>query len=209
MAQLIRSNDLKKDTTEWLLKLDDDASIVDDINRSQAVTDTFHIDVTNINDYEAVAERLTTETAQKHRIIIRQDICHSDVLKQLKRVTHIEPDHSDFILTLGDVESPTVYDQLEVMQHNLKVRSRTYETVLVESYFKRNDAEDESASYQALKQENARLKSLVEAGMSENQSEKYVNLMEKYKQALTRLDHLRNSKLGKLQMKYWSLKRRR
>lgn len=209
MAQLIRSNDLKKDTTEWLLKLDDDASIVDDINRVQAVTDTFNIDVTYINDYEAVAQSLTTETVQKCRIIIRQDICNSDVLKQLKRVTHIEPDHSDFILTLGDVESPAVYDQLEVMQHNLKVRSRTYETVLVESYFKRNDAEDESASYQALKQENARLKSLVEAGMSESQSEKYVNLMEKYKQALTRLDHLRNSKLGKLQMKYWSLKRRR
>lgn len=51
-----------------------------------------------------------------------------------------------------------------------------------------------------------RYESKVQAGIREDEAAKYDELMNKYKETLKRLNNLRNSRLGKLQIKYWDLK---
>ncbi|ARQ06528.1 hypothetical protein [Macrococcoides canis] len=51
-----------------------------------------------------------------------------------------------------------------------------------------------------------RYESKVQAGIREDEAAKYNDLMNKYKDTLKRLNNLRNSRLGKLQIKYWDLK---
>ena len=50
------------------------------------------------------------------------------------------------------------------------------------------------------------LEKRISEGVFDSQNIKYNNLMEKYKDTLKRLENLRNSRLGKLQIKYWDLK---
>lgn len=51
-----------------------------------------------------------------------------------------------------------------------------------------------------------RYESKVQAGIREDEAAKYNDLMNKYKDTLKRLNNLRNSRLGRLQIKYWDLK---
>ncbi|STY75994.1 Uncharacterised protein [Macrococcoides caseolyticum] len=51
-----------------------------------------------------------------------------------------------------------------------------------------------------------RYESKVQAGIREDEAAKYNELMNKYKETLKRLNNLRNSRLGRIQIKYWDLK---
>ncbi|MGV2874586.1 hypothetical protein ROU88_01755 [Macrococcus capreoli] len=74
------------------------------------------------------------------------------------------------------------------------VKSMNEEVIKLQTQIKKKD------------QEMERLKKKINAGVFNDQNSNYNQLMEKYKDTLKRLENLRNSRLGKLQIKYWDLK---
>lgn len=96
-------------------------------------------------------------------------------------------------------------EKYKILNINVKQKNKSYELEIVESLLREYDKNNEIINQ--LQRENQQL----QAGrilVNDNDLEtRYLDLMEKYKQSLSRLEQLRSSKLGKVQVAYWNRKR--
>ena len=96
-------------------------------------------------------------------------------------------------------------EKYKMLNINVKQKNKSYELEIVESLLREYDKNNEIINQ--LQRENQQL----QAGrilVNDNDLEtRYLDLMEKYKQSLSRLEQLRSSKLGKMQVAYWNRKR--
>lgn len=96
-------------------------------------------------------------------------------------------------------------EKYKILNINVKQKNKSYELEIVESLLREYDKNNEIINQ--LQRENLQL----QAGrilVNDNDLEtRYLDLMEKYKQSLSRLEQLRSSKLGKMQVAYWNRKR--
>lgn len=96
-------------------------------------------------------------------------------------------------------------EKYKILNINVKQKNKSYELEIVESLLREYDKNNEIINQ--LQRENQQL----QAGrilVNDNDLEtRYLDLMEKYKQSLSRLEQLRSSKLGKMQVAYWNRKR--
>ena len=96
-------------------------------------------------------------------------------------------------------------EKYKMLNINVKQKNKSYEFEIVESLLREYDKNNEIINQ--LQRENQQL----QAGrilVNDNDLEtRYLDLMEKYKQSLSRLEQLRSSKLGKMQVAYWNRKR--
>lgn len=125
----------------------------------------------------------------------------------LKAVDNIED--IDFKNNLYQLKSGTgnsnLLEKYRMLNINVKQKNKSYELEIVESLLREHDKNNEIINQ--LQRENQQL----QAGrvlINDNDLEtRYLDLMEKYKQSLNRLEQLRSSKLGKMQVAYWNRKR--
>ena len=115
----------------------------------------------------------------------------------------------DFKNNLYHLKSGTgnsnMLEKYRMLNINVKQKSKSYELEIVESLLREYDKNNEIINQ--LQRENQQL----QAGrilVNDNDLEtRYLDLMEKYKQSLSRLEQLRSSKLGKMQVAYWNRRR--
>lgn len=202
MTKLIKSTDFESGQTEYVLKLSgsDTEKLKEDTACVLKMTESFLIDVTDADTLHSVSDSIPS-ACPRIKVIIRHESCDTETLKSLKRVSDIDVSDTHFILSLGSEENPDIYDVFKVMQINIQNKKRTMEAEILGNALEKDSGS--SLETEHLKRENERLQALLASSEAMDHSERYVALMEKYKQALTRLNHLRNSKLGRLQMAYW------
>lgn len=128
-----------------------------------------------------------------------------EFLKQQKDIQDIDYRDNTYLLSYAE-SNVDVYEKYQRLNRNVIVQKQSYELEIVESLLRREqDKKNETVTM--LERENQLLR---QGGMSQNDDDlenRYLELMEKYKQSLKRLEQLRDSKLGKLQVAYWNKKR--
>lgn len=127
-----------------------------------------------------------------------------EFLKQQKDIQDIDYRDNTYLLSYAE-SNVDVYEKYQRLNRNVIVQKQSYELEIVESLLREQDKKNETVTM--LERENQLLR---QGGMSQNDDDlenRYLELMEKYKQSLKRLEQLRDSKLGKLQVAYWNKKR--
>ena len=127
-----------------------------------------------------------------------------EFLKQQKDIQDIDYRDNTYLLSYAE-RNVDVYEKYQRLNRNVIVQKQSYELEIVESLLREQDKKNETVTM--LERENQLLR---QGGMSQNDDDlenRYLELMEKYKQSLKRLEQLRDSKLGKLQVAYWNKKR--
>ena len=206
MSRLIRVRDLEDGGTRHILEADNAATFRKDVNMALGEADTLHIDVDGLTREEigAAMEHIPPEERTRIRIVISPDYLSESLLESIGPDDIVVAD-GRFIIVAG-AGNPDVKERFRVLSHNLRLKSKTYEMEIIESLL--SDADAESRKYQELKSRYDNLKAASGVKQDEDLASRYINVMDKYKQALDRLDRLRKSKLGRLQMAYWNRKGR-
>ncbi|WP_017548085.1 hypothetical protein [Salinicoccus carnicancri] len=206
MSRLIRVTDLEGGGTRHILEADNAATFCKDVNLALGEADMLHVDVDNLTHGEigAAMEQIPPEERVRIRIMISPDHLSEALLESLG-AGDIAVEGGRFILGTGTA-GPDVKERFRILSHNLRLKSRTYEMEIIESLL--SDADAETRKYQELKSRYDNLKAVSGIKQDEDLASRYLNVMDKYKQALDRLDRLRKSKLGRLQMAYWNRKGR-
>ena len=206
MSRLIRVRDLEDGGIRHILEADNAATFCTDVNMALGEADTLHIDVDGLTHEEirAAMEQIPPEERTRISIVISPDHLSEALLDSLG-ADDIAVADGRFIIGIG-AGNPDVKERFRVLSHNLRLKSKTYEMEIIESLL--SDADAESRKYQELKSRYDNLKAASGVKQDEDLASRYINVMDKYKQALDRLDRLRKSKLGRLQMAYWNRKGR-
>ena len=206
MSRLIRVRDLEDGGIRHILEADNAATFCKDVNMALGEADTLHIDVDGLTREEigAAMEQIPPEERTRIRIVISPDYLSESLLESIGPDDIVVAD-GRFIIVAG-AGNPDVKERFRVLSHNLRLKSKTYEMEIIESLL--SDADAESRKYQELKSRYDNLKAASGVKQDEDLASRYINVMDKYKQALDRLDRLRKSKLGRLQMAYWNRKGR-
>src|SRR5699024_2213597 len=206
MSRLISVTDLECGGTRHILEADNAATFVRDVSTALGEADMLHIDVDGLTHEEirAAMEQVPPEERTRIMIVISPGHLSEARLGSLG-ATSIAVEDGRFIVGTG-AGNPAVKERFRVLSHNLRLKSKTYEMEIIESLL--SDAGAETRKYQELKSRYDNLKAASSVKQDENLAERYLNVMDKYKQALDRLDKLRKSKLGRLQMAYWNRKGR-
>ncbi|KKK33987.1 hypothetical protein WN59_10335 [Salinicoccus sediminis] len=206
MSRLIRVTDLEDGGIRHILEADNAATFCKDVNMALGEADTLHIDVDSLTREEirAAMEQIPPEEQTRISIVISPEHLSEALLDSLG-ADDIAVADGRFIIGAG-AGSPGVKERFRVLSHNLRLKSKTYEMEIIESLL--SDADAESRKYQELKSRYDNLKAASGFKQDEDLASRYINVMDKYKQALDRLDRLRKSKLGRLQMAYWNRKGR-
>lgn len=125
----------------------------------------------------------------------------------LKTADNIED--IDFKNNLYQLKSGTgnnnLLEKYRMLNINVKQKNKSYELEIVESLLREYDKNNEIINQ--LQRENQQLQTGRILVNDNDLETRYLDLMEKYKQSLNRLEQLRSSKLGKMQVAYWNRKR--
>ena len=136
--------------------------------------------------------------------IVSDEQINETLLNTADNIENIDFKNNLYHLKSGTGNS-NMLEKYRMLNINVKQKSKSYELEIVESLLREYDKNNEIINQ--LQRENQQL----QAGrilVNDNDLEtRYLDLMEKYKQSLSRLEQLRSSKLGKMQVAYWNRKR--
>ena len=136
--------------------------------------------------------------------IVSDEQINETLLNTADNIENIDFKNNLYHLKSGTGNS-NMLEQYRMLNINVKQKSKSYELEIVESLLREYDKNNEIINQ--LQRENQQL----QAGrilVNDNDLEtRYLDLMEKYKQSLSRLEQLRSSKLGKMQVAYWNRRR--
>src|SRR5699024_2838186 len=156
------------------------------------VGDTWKI----INDFSSWELEIT--------FIIDDNQINEDLLESTQNIKDINYRNNNYYLMPG-ISEINLVEKYRVLNINVKQKKKSYELEIVESLLREYDKNNEVIN--KLQREKQQLYNTV-GNVDDNDLEtRYLDLMEKYKQSLKRLDQLRSSKLGKMQVAYWNKKR--
>lgn len=206
MSRLIRVTDLGYGGTRHILEADNLAAFVKDVSTALGEADTLHIDVDGLTHEEIITavRQIPPAEMTRIRIVISPEHLGEPLLEPLG-ANGIAVRDGRFTLGIGESD-PAVKERFRILAHNLRLKNKTYEMEIIESLL--TDAGAENRKYRELKSRYDNLKAASGVKHDEDLARRYLDVMDKYKQALDRLDHLRKSKLGRLQMAYWNRKGR-
>lgn len=126
------------------------------------------------------------------------------LLKTADNIADIDFKNNLYQLKSGTANS-NLLKKYKMLNINVKQKNKSYELEIVESLLREYDKNNEIINQ--LQRENQQLQA-SRIFVNDNDLEtRYLDLMEKYKQSLSRLEQLRSSKLGKMQVAYWNRKR--
>ncbi|AKG73402.1 hypothetical protein [Salinicoccus halodurans] len=204
MSRLIKVTDLDSRDTRHILEVDAPDTFKRDLEAALSEEGQIHIDVDVLRDTEIVqiAQEIPPENRDRVQLIFSPEILTEALIDRLE-VSDIAVEAGKFILTPGE-KNAAAGARFRTLRHNMKLKNKTYEMEIIESLL--TDASAETQKYQELKSRYDNLKAAASVKQDADLEERYLNVMDKYKQALERLDRLRKSKLGRLQMAYWNRK---
>lgn len=136
--------------------------------------------------------------------IISDAQINETLLKTAGNIEDIDFKNNLYQLKAGTVNS-NLLEKYRMLNINVKQKNKSYELEIVESLLREYDKNNEVINqFQRESQQMLDGRILVNDNDLET---RYLDLMEKYKQSLSRLEQLRSSKLGKMQVAYWNRKR--
>lgn len=205
MSRLIKVTDLNSNEDTHILEVDAPEAFEADFNSALGVSDQLYIDMNKLRDAEIVqlSQNIPSERYGAVKLSIQPEKLTEALVRDMDRVKDITVEQGCFILTLGSAQT-SVIELFRTLKRNMKLKNKTYEMEIIESLL--TDASAETQKYQELKSRYDNLKAASSVKQDEDLAERYLNVMDKYKQALDRLDKLRKSKLGRMQMAYWNRK---
>lgn len=112
---------------------------------------------------------------------------------------------NDFYYLKSGSANTDLLEKYKMLNINVKQKSKSYELEIVESLLREHDKNNEVIS--SLEREKQQLQFSSSRADDDDLEIRYLDLMERYKQSLDRLEQLRSSKLGKMQVAYWNRKR--
>lgn len=129
---------------------------------------------------------------------------NENLINSMNNIEDIDFKDDVYQLKLGK-GNINIIRKYETLSLNVKYKEKSYELEIVESLLREYDENNEVIN--KLQREINQLQQFRDNTNDSELETRYLDLMEKYKQSLKRLDQLRNSKLGKLQVAYWNQKR--
>ncbi|CDZ99231.1 hypothetical protein BN1048_00358 [Jeotgalicoccus saudimassiliensis] len=138
-------------------------------------------------------------------VFIISDIqINEKLLDNARNIADIDFKNNRYYLQSG-VQESGILEKYKMLNINVKQKSKSYELEIVESLLREHDKNNEVIS--TLEREKQQLQMTGSRADDDDLEKRYLDLMEKYKQSLSRLEQLRSSKLGKMQVAYWNRKR--
>lgn len=145
-------------------------------------------------------------TSQETLNALKQHIATLGLVDSVENNQQITIHMTPYVLTDGLIHNNI--KKLERMSRAPRHLTASERTIIQEAVkHAATELEQQMRDYKVLKQRYERLQAQVKNGTLKTKDKDYAALYEKYRDALNRLDNLRNSKLGKLQMKYWELRK--
>lgn len=138
------------------------------------------------------------------QLIINDDQLNDTLLSSAVNIADIDYKSDAYVFTLGE-KSDHILQKYQRLNINIQEKNKSYELQIVESLLREQGKNNEKIAQ--LQREKQLLEQSSGAVNDDELETRYLDLMEKYKQALKRLEQLRESKLGKLQVAYWNKKR--
>ncbi|GGE15813.1 hypothetical protein GCM10007275_08910 [Jeotgalicoccus coquinae] len=129
---------------------------------------------------------------------------NESLLNTTDNIADIDFKNELYYLTSGS-KSAHILEKYRMININVKQKSKSYELEIVESLLREQDKNNEVIN--GLVREKQQLQFSRGRADDDDLETRYLDLMEKYKQSLDRLEQLRSSKLGKMQVAYWNRKR--
>lgn len=144
------------------------------------------------------------KTDSELQLIINDDQLNDTLLSSAVNIADIDYKSDAYVFTLGE-KSDHILKKYQRLNINIQEKNKSYELQIVESLLREQGKNNEKIAQ--LQREKQLLEQSSGAINDDELETRYLDLMEKYKQALKRLEQLRESKLGKLQVAYWNKKR--
>lgn len=138
------------------------------------------------------------------KVIINDDQLNETLLSSAVNIADIDYKSDAYVFTLGE-KNEQILKKYQRLNINIQEKNKSYELQIVESLLREQGKNNEKIAQ--LQREKQLLEQSSGAVNDDELETRYLDLMEKYKQALKRLEQLRESKLGKLQVAYWNKKR--
>ena len=138
------------------------------------------------------------------KVIINNDQLNETLLSSAVNIADIDYKSDAYVFTLGE-KNEQILKKYQRLNINIQEKNKSYELQIVESLLREQGKNNEKIAQ--LQREKQLLEQSSGAVNDDELVTRYLDLMEKYKQALKRLEQLRESKLGKLQVAYWNKKR--
>lgn len=205
MSRLIKITDLNAEDTRRILEVDTLDTFRADLETALDENEDLYINMNALGHDEIVQleKKIPAERYDSIKLMIDPENITEALVDELMHLDSLIVEEGKFILTLG-AKKRSVTGRFRTLKQNMKLKNKTYEMEIIESLL--TDASAETQKYQQLKSRYDNLK--ARAGMKQDADleERYLNVMDKYKQALERLNRLRKSKLGRMQMAYWNRK---
>lgn len=205
MSKLLKSEDLNNHTIEYTLLADDLTTLSGDIEtvfESQAPRH-LTIDMTELESSKLflVGSTIGIEYLEKCSVYIPATRMNQNLFTKIKGISNIEAEENGFLLYFNKKKNPQLKKKFEVLKRNFSLKQKSYEMEIIETLV--GESNFENHKYETLKSQYESLKARQHVGRDKDLEKRYVELMSKYKQSLQRLEKLRQSKLGGLQMAYW------
>lgn len=126
------------------------------------------------------------------------------LVENTRKLKSIDFKNNHFYFVFGE-DNEGIIEDYKSIALNLQYKNKSFELEIVESLLTEQDSNNEVINQL---QKELQYSKTVSGKRNDDELEvKYLDLMEKYKQSLKRLEQLRSSKLGKLQVAYWDRKR--
>lgn len=187
------------------LVLQSDKNVYTLIDRLKEYDEDKFIDVTLMNIIDAWKVITKISKNQTDIILLVDDSqINEDLINSVNYIENIDFKNDVYQLKLGK-ENINIIRKYKTLSLNVKYKDKSYELEIVESLLREYDKNNEVIN--RLQREKHQLQQFSSITSDDELETRYFDLMEKYKQSLKRLDQLRNSKLGKLQVAYWNQKR--
>ncbi|MCG1009980.1 hypothetical protein J4760_08105 [Salinicoccus sp. ID82-1] len=211
MNRLIRTEDLEYRTVEYALDANSADSLAADIKEVFRRYDPPHltIDITALAPHHRADMDHFVSSDYRHRcaIFIPAEEMDRIQFEKLDWVSKVEPEGDGFLFHLAGARASDPVETFAILKRNFSLKQKSYEMEIIESLI--GESNRERQKYELLQSRYENLKAARMGGRDMDLEKRYVELMEKYKQSLQRLEKLRQSKLGRLQMFYWRQRRRR
>lgn len=164
-----------------------------------------YIDLTNINVVNVwrIIKDFPRDDIEVTFIIADVQI-NETLLKAVANIKDIDFKDDRYHLKVGSGNNDLL-DKYRMLNINVQQKNKSYELEIVESLLREYDKNNEKINQ--LEREVQQLQAGWGLANDKDLEIRYLDIMEKYKQSLNRLEQLRSSKLGKMQVAYWNKKR--
>lgn len=205
MNKLVKTETLPSQKIEYALLADDPDALASDIEETMKRHGPEHltIDIRALEPADQVSAVNTIREGYRGlcTVFIPAAGIDREHFENFQGVSRMEPVADGFSFSFDKEAKADLGKQFDVLKQNFSLKEKSYEMEIIESLVEESGRETQK--YQMLKADYDSLKATQSAGRDRDLERRYLELMEKYKQALQRLQKLRQSKLGRLQMAYW------